>query len=56
MTQYETNYAAILIRYDCRANYRATGELEAFKKYNKAEQAIWDAEVKQIQRDEAQSA
>jgi len=55
MIQNETNYAAMLIRYDCRDHYRATGELESFKTYNKVEQAIWDDEVKQIMRDEAQS-
>ena len=55
MTEFNKEYEKMVIRDLCRFTYAATGELEAPKRYNKKERAIWDDEVKQIQQDEAQS-
>jgi len=56
MNEYNDNYDEMVIRYDCRDHYRHTGEHNAPKDYNRAELSVWNDEVKQIQRDEAQSA
>lgn len=54
-TEFNLNFDEMCIRYDCRFQHSKTGETEPAKNYTRAQLLVWNDEVKQIQRDEAQS-
>ena len=54
-TEFNLNYADMVVRDKCRFNYRETGELECPVTLTEVEQYAWDDEVQQILNDEAQS-